>query len=135
MYLATDYIHLFRGDAGLPSQCRIRLYLPHDDTDAAVVVCSELANNRGTSVTNAAEQIAAEVISHFRLPAPPVWIEHYPPEATTNGEEEETFDLVAFDDYVVRDAVRDKALRKEIGQPNWKRLDRETVETLVEQVV
>ena len=131
MYLASDYIHPYKGDAKVRSQCRIRLYLPTEDMDAAVVICSELANNSGISVTDAAEIIAAEVISHFRLPVPPVWVEHYPPEATNSTQE--TFDLVVFADYVVRDAVRDGMLLKEIGKPTWKRLDRRSVEVLVGQ--
>ena len=70
MYLATDYIHPYRGVIGVRSRCRIRLYLPQDDQDAAVIICSELPDNPGTSVVDAAEQIAAEIIQHFRLPSP-----------------------------------------------------------------
>ena len=92
MYLAADYVHPYEVDARLRSRCRIRLYLPSEDKDAAVVICSELSNNPGTSVTKAAEVIAAEIIEHFKLPEPPVWIEHYPKGATDG--ETETFDLV-----------------------------------------
>ena len=134
MYLATDYIHPYKGGAtDVRSQCRIRLYLPTEDTDAAVVICSELANNSGTSVANAAETIAADVIAHFRLPVPPVWIEHYPLE-TTNSEEE-TFHLVVFDHYDVRKILRGRSWRKEIGPPTRKPLDRKAVEMLVGQHV
>ena len=93
MYLATDYIHPYRGVIGVRSRCRIRLYLPQEDRDAAVVICSELPDNPGTSVVDAAEQIAAEIIQHFRLPSPPVWIEHRPQEEPAGGQEE-AFDLV-----------------------------------------
>ncbi len=134
MYLATDYIHPYKcGATDVRSQCRIRLYLPTEDTDAAVVICSELANNPGTSVTKAAEIIAAAVIAHFRLPLPPVWIEHYPPE-TTDGKEE-TFYLVVFDHNDVRKIVRDRSWRKDIGPPARKPLDREAVEMVVGQHV
>jgi hypothetical protein len=94
MYLAADYVHPYEPDAGVRSRCRIRLYLPSEDKDAAVVICSELSNNPGTSVTKAAQVIAAEIIEHFKLPEPPVWIEHYPKEATDG--EAKTFDLVVF---------------------------------------
>jgi hypothetical protein len=47
-----------------------------------VVVCSELPADEGASVTNAAEQLAAEVIRYHRLSAPVVWVEHHPPETT-----------------------------------------------------
>jgi hypothetical protein len=66
-----------------------------------VVVCSELPADEGASVTNAAEQLAAEVIRYHRLSAPVVWVEHHPPE-TTDGSTE-TFDLVAFSSYEVRE--------------------------------
>lgn len=133
MYLATDYIHSYKGVAEVQSRCRIRLYLPQEDRDAAVVICSELPDNLGTSVLNAAEQIAAEIIKHFRLPSPPVWIEHHPQELT-NGQEE-TFDLVNFAHYKVKDTLRGGVLHQEIGQPTRKRLDRASVEVLVGQEV
>jgi hypothetical protein len=43
---------------------------PQEAQDAPVVICSELPNNGGTSVTYAAEQLAAEVIRSHRLPTP-----------------------------------------------------------------
>ncbi|MDP8973244.1 MAG: hypothetical protein M3N45_08725 [Actinomycetota bacterium] len=128
MYLAKDYVHHYQSDAGIGSRCRIRLYLPYEGTDAAVVVCSDLSDTPGTSAMGAAEQLAAEVISHFKLPSPPVWIEHRPPEATG---EEEAFDLVTFAHYEVRKTIRGGNLRKEIGPASRKPLDRQTVETLV----
>jgi hypothetical protein len=44
-----------------------------------VAICSELPTNEGSSITYAAEQLAAEVIRYRRLPTPIVWIEHHPP--------------------------------------------------------
>jgi hypothetical protein len=133
MYLATDYIHLYRGIIGVRSRCRIRLYLPQEDRDAAVVICSDLPDNPGTPVINAAEQIAAEVIMHFRLPSPPVWIEHHPQEST-NGQWE-AFDLVNFNHHEVKDTLQGGILHQEIGQSTRKRLDRASVELLVGQEV
>jgi hypothetical protein len=51
--------------------CRIRVYLPREEQDAPVVVCSELPANDGASITYAAEQLAAEVI-HYQTLTPPV---------------------------------------------------------------
>ena len=96
MYLAKDYVHHYQSDAGIESRCRIRLYLPYEGTDAAVVVCSDLPDTPSPYAMGAAEQLAAEMISHFKLSSPPVWIEHRPPEAT---DEEEAFDLVTFGHY------------------------------------
>lgn len=127
MHLATDYIHKtpHRG------RCRVRVYLPDEERDSPVVICSEISNNPGQSITNAAERIAAEVIEMQSLPTPLVWIENYPPE-TTDGAAE-TFDLVIFSSYEVSERrasyMEDRAV--EIGEPSWKRLDRRTVEMLV----
>lgn len=131
MYLATDYIHTYRGVAGVRSECRIRLYLPQEDRDAAVVICSELPDNPGTSAIDAAEQIAAEIIRRFRLPSPPVWIEHHPRE-NANGQED-AFELMVFTHYEVKDTLRGGILHREIGQLARKQLDRASVEVLVGQ--
>jgi hypothetical protein len=87
MHLASDYIHpTHRG-----GRCCVRIYLPEDEQDAPVVICSELPSNDGSSVTYSAHQIAAEEICYHRLSAP-VWIEYYSKE-TTNGASE-TFELM-----------------------------------------
>ncbi len=90
MHLAVDYIHPTpRG-----GRCRIRVYLPEEERDAPVVICSELPYKEGSSVTYSAEQIAAEVIRYNKVPTPMVWIEHYPPEAPDGRAE--TFGPVIF---------------------------------------
>jgi hypothetical protein len=135
MRLIHDYIHAFRGPSGVRSACRIRLYLPDEEDKildgAPVVIVSELPGNPGTSVTNAVEQIAAEVIDahSLALERVPVFVEHYPPEATGRGEE--TFDLVVFGHHEVREVVRGGVWRKEVGSPTWKPLDRHVVEVLL----
>jgi len=130
MRLASDYIHPYKVAGGCPSHCRIRIYLPDDVLDAPVVVCSELPNNPGGSITNSAKTIAAGVIQANELPTPLVWIEHRPEETT---EVEETFELVVFSSYEV--VVRAPYLgetRAWIGDATWKTLDRAAVELLVE---
>ncbi len=126
MHLASDYIHPTpRG-----GRCRVHLYLSQDERDAPVVICSELPINEGSSVTYSAHQIAAEGIRYHRLALAPVWIEHYPKEATDGHSE--TFELVVFSSYEVK--VRAPYLgetRLTIGEPTWKSLDRESVEALV----
>jgi hypothetical protein len=58
VHLASDYIHPTpRG-----GRCRICIYLPEEEQDAPIVICSELPNNPGGSITNSAEVIAAGVI-------------------------------------------------------------------------
>jgi hypothetical protein len=128
-----DYIHAVRGPSGVRSACRVRLYLPEEEDeafgDAPVVIFSELAANSGTSITNAIEQLAAEIIDAYDLGRVPVFIEHYPLEAT--GGHKETFDLVVFAHQEVRKVMRGGVWRKELGSPTWKPLGRRPVGILV----
>ena len=103
MHLASDYIHPYKDAGGRPARCRVRIYLPDDARDAPVVICSEVPNNLGGSITGSAEAIAAGVIRANRLPAPLVWIEHWPRESTDGGEE--TFELVDFSGYEVTEGA------------------------------
>jgi hypothetical protein len=129
MHLASDYIHPYKDAGGRHAHCRIRIYLPNDVRDAPVVLCSELPNNPGGSITNSAEVIAAGVIRVNELPTPLVWIEHWPKESS---EGQETFDLVVFSIYEVSErAPYLGETRTWIGEPSWKSLDRATVEVLV----
>jgi hypothetical protein len=130
MHQARDYIHPYKDAGGRPSHCCVRIYLPDDVLDAPLVVCSELPNNPGGSITNSAEVIAADVIRANELPTPLVWIEHWPKESTNGGEE--SFELVVFSSYeVVERAPYLGETRAWIGDATWKRLDRTTVEALV----
>jgi hypothetical protein len=91
MHLASDYIHPTpRG-----GKCRIRIYLPEEERDAPVIICSEAPNNEGSSVTYPAHQI----IRYHKLPVL-VWIEHYPKVATDGTSE--TSELVVFSNYEIR---------------------------------
>ncbi len=47
----------------------------------------------------------------------------------------ESFELVVFSDYRVREKVGPTRSRLEIGEPLWKPLDRASVEVLVGQVL
>ena len=94
-----------------------------------MVICSEVPNNPGGSITNSADMIAAGVIQAHELPTPLVWIEHWPEES---ADEQETFELVVFSSYEVEErAPYLGETRARIGDAAWKRLDRPTVEVLV----
>lgn len=99
-----------------------------------VVLCSELPNNPGGSITNSAEAIAAGVIRANSLPTPLVWIEHWPKESTDSGIE--TFDLIVFSNYEVTErAPYLGETRARIGEATWKPLDLASVEVLVDAKV
>jgi hypothetical protein len=122
MHLASDYIHPYKDAGGRPSHRRIRIYLPDDVRDAPVVVCSELPNNPGGSITNSAEAIAAGVMQANELSTPLVWIEHWPKETT---DVEETFELVVFSSYEVTERMPYLGeTRSRTGRATWKPLDR-----------
>jgi len=106
MHLASDYIHLYRSAGGRPARCRVRIYLPDDAPDAQVVIRSE-------------------------LPTSLVWIEYWPKDTTSGGEE--TFELVVFSSYEIEALISHKydALSR-IRGATWKGLDRATVGALVE---
>jgi hypothetical protein len=76
LHIASDCIHPYKEAGGRPARCRVRIYLPEDVHDAPVVICSELPNNPGGSITNSVEMIAAGVIQNNKLPTPLIWIEH-----------------------------------------------------------
>ena len=58
------------------SLCRLRIY---ETPEQAVVIATELPENTGTSITNAAEYLATMVVEQYELrPHTLVWIEHYP---------------------------------------------------------
>jgi hypothetical protein len=102
MHLGADFIHPTPHNG----RCHIRVFLREEEPDAPVVICTELPNNSGMSITNAAEQIAAEVIMGHRLPTPLVWIEHYEDGAGGMLEDRATFDLVLFTGYKVSEVLR-----------------------------
>jgi hypothetical protein len=130
VHLASDYIHPYKDAGGCPAHCRVRIYLFDDMHDSPVVICSELPNNPGGSITNSAETIAAGVIRANELLTPLVWIEHWPKETT---DVEETFELVVFSSLeVVERAPYLGETRAWIGDATWKPLDRSTVEVLVD---
>jgi hypothetical protein len=74
------------------------------------------------------------VIQANELPAPLVWIKHWPKESTNGGQE--TFELVVFSSYeVVERAPYLGETRAWIGDATWKWLNRTTVEVLVGEKV
>jgi hypothetical protein len=59
MLIEQEFIHQFNGYGNSSSRCHIRVL--NGKSHALVVLCSQVAGNSGTSVTNAAELIAQDV--------------------------------------------------------------------------
>ena len=83
----------YRGFHGCPSLCGLHVELLPDGR--TLVICTELSDNSGTSVTNFAEELATLVCGRFGVaPDRLVWIEHYPA-SPVHGPEPD-WDLVEF---------------------------------------
>ena len=107
---------------GVESFCRLRIY----DTDAGVVVVlSELADNPGRSVTNAAAELATEIAKRYELdPQTTTWLEHYGAVSYWDTGEtfHETFDLLTFTWY-----------GRNAHNVEWRRLSQEQVHKLLQE--
>jgi hypothetical protein len=121
-----DYIHYYRGYWSDGGKCRIRIY--RKDGQSPVVICSQLADNDNTSVTNMAEYLAAEVSREHELPTPLVWVEHYPEHIGEVGE----YSLVSFSGWELEAARLGGVWRQSIGSPRWSPLTAEKVGALLE---
>jgi hypothetical protein len=123
-----DYIHHYRGYWSDGGRCRIQIY--HEDGPALVVICSQLADNHNTSVTNIAEYLAAEVVKEHGLFTPLTWIEHYPEHEGDIGE----YSLVGFSSWELTEVCLGGVWRYRVGSPRWSPLRPEEVDVLIEAV-
>ena len=146
-----DTIHHYLGYGVHPSRCRVRVFapprpdeLPADFCPAAlVVVLTELPDNPGTSVTNAVETIASELMPSLveseGLRDRVIWIEHYPSRCTGPGTARgkggaiaESFALVRFEHFDdVGSHYGRKAWGKGFSGPRWCRIGRDQLERLI----
>jgi hypothetical protein len=92
---------------------RIRIY--QEEGQDPVVICSQLPENKNTSVTNMAEYLAAEVIERRGLGTPLTWIEHYPEHRGKHGE----YSLVRFSSWERREVCLGEVWRRRVGSPRW----------------
>lgn len=94
-----------------PAKCRVRI-------NSNTVIATELPDNKGMSITNAAEQVAMQVCHFYEIPMTQlVWIEHYPKTADIN----EGFDRVQFE-------IKENCFTK----PTWKPIERTLAEKLID---
>ena len=121
-----DYIHYYRGYWSEGGKCRIRIYRTHGHE--LVMICSQLPENKNTSVTNMAEYLAAEVIDEHDSHTPLVWIEHYAEHKGEIGE----YSLVKFTSWKPRETCLGGVWRCRIGSPRWSPLRPENLKVLLE---
>jgi hypothetical protein len=118
----TDFIHRY---CVLPNiieaHCRIRVY--QLASDIIVVIATEMPDNPGASITNAAEILATEMRRWFVIPGGGLfWIEHYQDRAmiADRPQQKESFDRVLF-----------RWDGEQYDDPDWKPFSREHLETLI----
>ncbi len=79
--------------------------------ERVVIICEQVEDNPGNSITNAVEAIAFQVCQQYRIdPQKLVWIEHYPYSSHDDSE----WDLVSFEK---------KPLGSFFEGPRWKRME------------
>jgi hypothetical protein len=120
-----DYIHHYRGYWSDGGRCRIRIY--QEQGQNVVVICSQLPENKGTSVTNMAEYLTVEVIEEHGLTTPLTWIEHHPEHRGRLGE----YSLVRFSSWERREVYLGGVWRWRVGSPRWSWLGSEEVGALI----
>ena len=93
-----------------------------------LVICTELENNPGTSVTNAAEIIATRLCQEDPTIDPEglIWVEHYPERSAGRKQTPypETWDMVVFTHRAGRTFRR----------PTWRRVSAEEVQTIRQKI-
>lgn len=78
--------------SGRRSHCHLRHFR---QDDVSVLICTDLADNPGTSITNAAPLPWQMAEDQVELATTVVWLEHYGPES--DGRRHHTFDRVTVD--------------------------------------
>ncbi len=124
MELAYDTIDPYTGYHECRCHCRLRIFTV---SGRAVVIATEMDDNPGTSVTNMAGPLAAQVSQAFGLPLKTlVWIEPSPDRGFYAGKPTfpEVFAQVTF-------TLTPQGLR----QPQWQRLPKGQGEALIERTL
>ncbi len=116
--------------------CRVRLFARGEQ--APVLVLTELPENPSSSVTNAMEFLAPEVIrafcpDRFEHEEPVVLLEHYPEQRGPRGKilHEETWDRVSFASWRPRRVWYGGQERLSFGEPDWRHVPVDAVVALI----
>jgi hypothetical protein len=122
MKLLIDMVMAYRGYHGCSSKCGVAIYAPTQPGEVYVAIYTELDDNPGTSVTNAAETVATGIWEFLERPDTEItFIEHYRDRALIGGRPQfkEQFDRVTFE-----------PIKGGFARPRWRRISKEEVERL-----
>jgi hypothetical protein len=143
--LLREVEHVYRDWKQAEGRCHVRIYR---GTEASgylpVVILTQPNASTGPSITNAIEQLAAEVLVRYLpeqdgLEPPFVVVEHYPDRQPHAGWHEpffgETFDLVTFERWSPRPRPvgHGRGTLLSFGTPDWRHATRQEVEELIGQ--
>ncbi len=119
MRLQEDREFQYAGYFGCRSICRIRIF---EENGRYLVIATEREDNPGTSITNAAENVAWAVWRYLECPEHFTWVEHYQDRAKIGGKFtlKENFDIVTFK----------KDARKRFCSPDWHPSNKSVIEQL-----
>ncbi len=118
--LADEIFHFTNPHNRAISQCWVRVY---GHPERATVIWTEIAENQGMSVTNAAQYLASQLQEEFTLdPLETIWIEHYGAFSYEDGHRKEEYNLVQ---------LSWNAEDRRYEKPQWSPLDKEKVEYLI----
>lgn len=129
-----DFRYAYRGyyeDGGI---CRVRLF--QDAVQPPIILVTQLAENRNTSITNMCEYLAAEIgakhVPHrFEEREPFRFIEHYPRETQEDKRWGVEYSRVTFDSYTPKLFMLHGVLRPRLGVPRWTHLPNRDVLRLI----
>ena len=106
------------GTLTFTSHCHLRILQTDQET---LIIATEVSTNPGTSITNATEIIATDVVRRWQLDLRKTrFIEHYTPESFEGADEEEYKE------------VRFTWIGQQADDPEWRKLSPQELVTLLE---
>ncbi len=121
MHLLTDETFQFTNPHNCAiSQCRVRIY---GHPEWAMVIWTEIAENQGLSVTDAAEYLASQIQDRFTLdPLETLWIDHYSAFSYKDSDRKQEYSLVQ---------LRWNPDERSYSNPEWSYLEKVQVDYLI----
>ena len=117
--MTKEFIHPFKGFGRVPSTCLVRMY----EDDGETMICF-IDLDDGTSVTNASEQIAAEIVTEYKLsPTNCRFFETY------QQYEYDNFDEIEYE-WIMGKTPGGFLISWKATNPKWKPCDDETIKNL-----
>jgi hypothetical protein len=111
--MTQEFIHIFKGFGRVLSQCLVKIYSDDGETYVCFIDLGE-----GTSVTNASEQLATEVVNEY----------HLLPEDCRFFETYSQFDYDGFDEIEYKwEYINGEPVAK---NPDWKPCNEEQIKDL-----